>query len=136
VNFRIFPRTLNVTLIRKERHSLTCCSQQGYESTGTGCGGPNAIDFCQRVAGFYQDVTIRGELRAGGRDDVGGSGACHRPGTYSPRHNPRGTPEEDHEQRDGVTSANVRHFARFPRVIVCNRDRAFNSANESHVEIG
>lgn len=131
IKFPHFSRTLNITLICKKRHSLIYCSQQGYESTGTGRGGPNAIDFCQWVAGFYQDVPIRGEFWARRCDDVGGSGTCHRPGTHSPRHNTRGTSEEDYEQRDGVTSANVRHFARFPRVIAT----AHSIANESYVKI-
>lgn len=69
------------------------------------------------MAGFHQDVAIRGELRAGRRDDAGGCGACHRPGAHGSRYNARGTSEEDYEQRDGVTSADVGHLARFSRVI-------------------
>jgi len=85
------------------------------------------------VAGFHQDVTIRGELRAGGCDDAGGGGARHRPGAHGSRHNARRTSEEDHEQRDGVTGANVRHLAGFPRVTATATS---NPANESYVEIG
>lgn len=69
------------------------------------------------MAGFHQDVTIRGELRAGRRDNVGGCGACHRPGAHGSRYNARGTSEKDYEQRDGVTGADVGHLAGFPRVI-------------------
>lgn len=85
------------------------------------------------MAGLHQDVTIRGELRAGGRDDVGGGGARHRPGAYGPWHNARGTPEENHEQRDGVTGADVRHLAGFPRVTATADP---NPANGSYVKIG
>lgn len=85
------------------------------------------------MVGFHQDVTIRGELRASGRDDAGGSGTRHRPGAHGPRHNARGTPEENHEQRDSVTGADVRHLAGFPRVTATATS---NPANGSHVEIG
>lgn len=86
------------------------------------------------MAGFHQDVTIRGELRAGGRDDAGSGGARHRPGTHGSRHNARGTPEENHEQRYGVTGADVRHLAGFPRVTAIATS---NSAEtKSYVEIG
>lgn len=82
---------------KKKKHFLTCYCQQGHQSTGAGRGGPNAIDFCQRMAGFHQDVTIRGEFRAGRRNDVGGCGACHRPGAHGSRYNARGTSEKDYE---------------------------------------
>lgn len=106
-----------ILFIHKKRHLLTCRCRQGHQSTGAGRGGSNATDFCQRMASFHQDVAIRGELRAGRRDDAGGCGACHRPGAYGSRYNARGTSEEDYEQRDGVTGADVGHLARFPRVI-------------------
>lgn len=125
-----FP-TVNVIHSYKETFLNMLFSTQGHKSTGAGCGRPNTIEFRQRVAGFHQDVTIRGELRAGGRDDAGGSGACHRPGAHGPRHNARGTPEEDHEQRDGVTGADVRHLAGFPRVTATATS---NPANGSYVE--
>lgn len=68
------------------------------------------------MAGLHQDVAIRGELRARGRDDAGGRGARHGPGAYGPRYNAGGPPEEDYEQRDGATGADVRHLAGFPRL--------------------
>lgn len=128
-----YSSPVNVIHLRIKRYFLSCCFWQGHKSTGARRGGPNAIEFCQRVAGFHQNVTIRRELWAGGRDDVGGSSARHRPGAHGPRHNARRTSEEDHEQRDGIASANVRHFAGFPRVTMTATS---NPANGSYVEIG
>lgn len=103
-------------LVTTER-ILIYCSRQGHQSAGAGRGGPDAIDVGQRVAGLHQDVTVRGELRARGSDDVGGGGARHRSGAHFPRHHAGGSSEEDHEQRDGAAGTDVRHLAGVPRVI-------------------
>lgn len=111
------PRLTSQTLcFAPTGYVLTRCSRQGHQSAGAGRGGPDAIDVGQRVAGLHQDVTVRGEFRTRGGDDVGGGGARHCSGAHLPRHHVGGTPEEDHEQRDGAAGADVRHLAGFPRV--------------------
>lgn len=91
--------------------------RQGHQSTGAGRGGLDAADLGQRVAGFDQDVTVRGEFREIRSDHVGGGRAGHRSGTHGARRHAGRPPEEDHEQRDGAPSTDVRHLARFPRLI-------------------
>lgn len=70
------------------------------------------------MAGFHQDVTIRGEFREIRRNHIGGCRSSHRSGVDGAWGDVGRAPEEDHEQRDGAESANVRHLARLSRLIV------------------
>lgn len=70
------------------------------------------------MAGFHQDVTVRGEFREIRSDHVGGGRSGHRSGVDCAWGDVGRPPEEDHEQRDGAESANVRHLARISRLIV------------------
>lgn len=70
------------------------------------------------MAGFHQDVAIRGELREIRRNHIGGGRSGHRSGVDGAWGDVGGAPEEDHEQRDGAESADVRHLARLSRLIV------------------
>lgn len=132
----MFPWIPLISQKKTKDSSVTRNFRQGHQSTGAGRGGLDAADLGQRVVGFHQDVTVRGEFRKIRSDYLGGGRTCYRAGVDGARGDVGRTPEEDNEQRDSAESADVGHFARFSRLIASTlrptQDSIPRSIDETH----
>lgn len=112
-------------------------NSQGNKSIGAGRSGLDTIDIRQWMVGLNKNVTIRWEFRESRCDDPRGGGASHCPRIDRPWHHPRWPSEENYEQRHSSSCSNVRHLARFPRLVFLfatkKKKKKYAERNKKHL---